>query len=84
MAMAIIEAVDMGVDITHVEEVATIVDVGATDEVVDATVMIDQMKNMKRGQTAKSRKKRILKKQHQEAEAVADIGKSVGLLSYHS
>ena len=76
-ATAIIEAVGMGADITRAEEVVTIVDVGAIDEVVDATVVIDQMKSMKRGQTVRSRKTRILKKQHQEVEAAADTGKTV-------
>lgn len=76
-AMAIIEAVATGADITRVEEVVTIAGVGAIDEVVDATVVIDQMKSMKRGQTVTSRRTRILKKQHQEVEAAADTGRTV-------
>ena len=61
-AMDIIEAVDVDIMDRAEEVIIVVVDVGASDEVVSATIETDQMKSMKRDQRVRLKKKKILKK----------------------
>ena len=61
-AMGIIEAVDVDIMDRAEEVIIVVVDAGASDEVVSATIETDQMKSMKRGQRVRLKKKKILKK----------------------